>query len=252
MENGKQDNENYFFGLGDLIRGAISLYQLSKKHNFKFIVDMQHHPLSLYLKQKSHLHSNLIMENKNNITFVFPDNVENHILKSEESVIFFATNCVFSDPITPDCKKFIKELLTPNNEMSTYIEEKKKIIPFDKYFILHYRLGDYELIRDNSNDDLLVYKAWHLLDQQLEYNTILMSDSIKFKKLIKGNRDIFMFDIDVKHIGYNEHSAHLKDTLFEFFVISQSISIKSNSVYGWGSGFVKIVNNIYDIPLELI
>jgi len=36
--NVKQDSNNWFFGLGDLFRAVISMYQLSKKHNFQLIV----------------------------------------------------------------------------------------------------------------------------------------------------------------------------------------------------------------------
>jgi hypothetical protein len=40
------------------------------------------------------------------------------------------------------------------------------------------------------------------------------------KNNIKNNTDIFMFDIEPKHIGYSDDE--LSDTLFEFFLISKS------------------------------
>ena len=35
-------------GFGDLLRGTVHLYQLSKKMNFKLIVDTQFHPVSQF------------------------------------------------------------------------------------------------------------------------------------------------------------------------------------------------------------
>jgi len=249
--NVKQDSNNWFFGLGDLFRAVISMYQLSKKHNFQLIVDIQHHPLSKFLKKQDNPYDHLIAENKDNILFVMPNDVEKFILDSKESVVFFMTNLPFSDPITPECKAFVKELLIPNEEMQQYIDEKKREIPFEDYSILHYRLGDDELVRNSINENLLIGAARHLLEKEQEKNNILMSDSYNFKRLIKKNLSIFMFDIDIKHSGYQDHREQLKDTLFEFFIVLGAKKIHSSSVYGWPSGFVKIARDIYDVPLTL-
>ena len=62
--------ENDFWGLGDIIRGTIQLYQLSKKYNFELIVDKQHHPISNYLINRDHQFSEVITSYKNKVPFV--------------------------------------------------------------------------------------------------------------------------------------------------------------------------------------
>ena len=68
-----------YWGLGDLIRGTIHLYQLSKKLNFKLIVDYQLHPISNFLKECNHEYSELIKSNKDNILFVIQQNPSNKL-----------------------------------------------------------------------------------------------------------------------------------------------------------------------------
>ena len=64
--------------------------------------------------------------------------------------------------------------------------------------------------------------------------------------------DVFLYHIHIGHIGYKEHSIIIRDSLFEFFIITMAKKIKTYSVYMWVSGFVKIAHDIYDIPLEVI
>lgn len=237
------DNVNNFWGIGDIIRGTIRLYQLCKKYNFRYIVDIQHHPVSNFLNNKNHEYSDLIKENKNNIKFV--QNTEEYIINSKDEVLFFITNDLVKDEIDNDCKNFIKEILTPNEDFQKYINDKIREIPFEKYNILHYRLGDEELIRNNQSLDYKKYKD--NLIKNLEKNDILLSDSKKFKIL---NKDLFFsYDTNICHLGYHSDEDMIKDTLFEFFVISKSNKIKTYSVHSWISGFVNWIHIIYDIPL---
>jgi len=53
-------------------------------------------------------------------------------------------------------------------------------------------------------------------------------------------------------MGYLQHKDIIKDTLFEFFVLTRANSIKTHSVYRWLSGFARIANEIYDVPLQRI
>jgi len=252
LTNITQNSDGHFFGLGDLFRAVISMYQFSKKYDFELFVDFQHHPLSNFLQPQYHPYNDLIRDNKDNIRYIRPVDVEEYIINNVESVDFFMTNSVFDDPITDECKEFVKNILVPNEEMEKYIEEKRKSIPYNEYNIIHYRLGDDELIKNDVNELNLLIAAKHLVDGKIEENSILMSDSMNFKKIIKMNRDIFMFDIDIAHFGYNEHRERIKDTLFEFFIVIKSKSIRTSSVYGWPSGFVKIANDIYDVPMTIV
>ena len=249
VDNLKADNCNNFWGLGDMIRGTIALFQLSKKHNFRLIVDIQLHPISKYLKYNIHEYSELIQKNKNNIRFIYPDKVENHILNSNDNVIYFLTNDFFHEGITNECKEFIKNLLTPNLEFEKYIQDiKVSKPPPERYSILHFRLGDSFLVRNENNFQFNQIKE--KLFRHYDNDDILMSDSNRFKETIMTNHpNIFLYHIHVAHMGVQMHTKYIKDTLFEFILVTRSSKIKTHSVYGHISGFVKIAHEIYDIPL---
>jgi hypothetical protein len=243
--------ENYgYWGIGDIIRGTIKLFQLSKRMNFRLIVDIQLHPISAFLSYHNHEYSDLIKNNKNDINFIFPNNVENYINNCDENVIYFVTNDQCNDFLTDECKAFIKNIFIPNDIFSKYMAKKNKEIPYENYNILHYRAGDAELVRRDNiahNDAEL-----NCIVSNMETNDIFICDSINFKNFVKNNTNIFMFDIQVAHMGYHKNKEHIIDTLFEFFVIMNSKKIKTHSVYPWTSGFVYWIHKIYDIPLQKI
>jgi hypothetical protein len=241
---------NDYYGIGDILRGTIKLYQLSKKLNFNYIVDIQHHPISNFLINNHHEFSDFIKEKKGQIFYVI--NSEEHILNSKEDIIYFITNDGYHDMefITEDCKTFIKNILTPNNEFSKYIEEKKKMIPFDFYNILHFRLGDEQgLVSGNFNSEEHMFFK---LQSYIEGNDILLTDNNTFKKYVKEKSQIFSFDIPIAHSSYHKELEELKDTFFEFILLTKAKRIKSYCVYLRFSGFVLWISQIYDIELVKI
>ena len=182
--------DDHFWGFGDIIRGTIKLYQLSKKYNFELIIDKQHHPLSKYLLNKEHEFSQIVESNKNNIPFTSES--ENFILKNINKpidVLIFFTNDKFTDPITPDCKEFIKQNFTPNIDFLDYIIEKIGHIPFKDYNILHYRLGDEELVKNIKNKKINPRRYIDHINKNKTItegvNDILVSDSLDLKKIAK-------------------------------------------------------------------
>lgn len=243
--NMPQDNTNNYWGLGDMIRGTIKLYQLCKEKNYNFIVDLHLHSISKYLTIEDNPYQQLIEDNKNNIEFV--ENIENYInMKDSSEIIYFFTNSQCDLNITSDTKEFIKKLLTTNDEFNLYFNSKINEIPYNNYNIIHFRLGDDELVRKIIKDYNIYY---NLLLKNKEDNDILISDSIIFKNDIKEKYNIFIFDTNPQHIGYEKDSDSLKDTLFEFLIMKNAMKIKTYSHYGWISGFTFWISKIYGIPL---
>lgn len=245
------DATNNFFGLGDILRGTISMYQYSKKYNFRLIVDTQLHPISSYLKVQSHDYSELVQQQQNNIKFVCPDKIDTFLKTNKEHTTLLFSNSHFITNITEDCKYFIKMLLTPKDDFKQYIMELlvAKPLPLN-HSILHFRLGDSLMIRGEvQNFETNV----QLMIKHKESTDVIMSDSERFKEhLMTSFNDVFLYHIHIGHIGYKEHSIIIRDSLFEFFIITMAKKIKTYSVYTWVSGFVKIAHDIYDIPLEVI
>ena len=247
--NMPQNTRENFWGLGDILRGTLKVYQLCKKYNYRYIVDIQLHNLSNYLIYTPHEYSNIIENNKENIEFVYDDKLEDYITANNSELLYFFTNAHCEENLDVDTKNFMKNILTPNIILNEYISKNSVNIP-NNYSILHYRLGDEELVRKNS---ITNKKYINHLNNFIEDNDILFSDSRNFKIMAKSqnNKNLIILDTEPKHIGY-ESSESLTDTLFEFFIITKSKKIKTFSEYGWISGFVFWIHKIYDIPLTRI
>jgi len=246
------NKDNDFWGIGDCIRGTMHLFQLSKKLNFNLEVNMQLHPISHFLKQQKSIYNSFIIKNKSNIP-VQNGNPEEYIINNKNNVIYLFSNHYFRGEITNECKKFIKNVMTPNKTLKKYLAKQYALIPYKGYNILHYRMGDDELV---LNKELNNIKNIALnIEKQKEDNDIFISDSISLKKYIKKNTNIFMFDTIPMHLGHTEKIFTTKDTLLDFFLIAKAKKIKTYSVYqtkNGTSGFVYWAHKIWDIPLTVM
>lgn len=232
-----------YWGFGDIIRGMISVYQIAKKYNYKYIIDIQLHPISKYIKYSEHEYSQLIRDNKDNI--YFQSDPENYIKNSNSSVIYFNTNknINFSIKLTDECKNYIKSVLTPTNELSEYI---KSIKPKKSYNIIHYRIGDDDTVENKDTD---MSEFIDNFNKNKEIDDILMSDSTRFKNQIKEISDIYLFDFEIGHLGVETDNIKIKNTLAEFFIMVGAKKIKTYSTYSWVSNFVEMVSKLYDIKI---
>ena len=131
------------------------------------------------------------------------------------------------------------------------MEIRKSELTQAEYNILHYRLGDGELVRKNESNSLS--EQLEHLQKNKEMNDVLISDSETFKNYaMKNTNDINIFYTKAAHLGYETNPSKIMDTLFELFLIVGAKKIKTHSVYPWISGFVYWIHKIYDIPLEKI
>lgn len=238
----------FYFGLGDLIRSTIKLFYLSKKLNFKLIVDIQLHPISEYLKIEKHEYSEYIKNNKNKVEYVCYGGLEDYIKNNKEDIILLLTNDFYEEKeIDNECKSFIKKIFTPTDIFLKFILKKINKIPHNKYNIFHYRINDSEFL--NKSEEL-IYDIYlnHLLVNK-EYNDILITDTKKLKDYIFLHDDIFMFDTKICHLGLCKESDAIRDTLFEFFLLISAVKIKTYCKIHQISGFVKWISLVYDIPV---
>jgi len=173
------NEKEFYFGIGDLIRSTIKLYELSKIMKFRFIVDIQHHPISSFLEIQKTEFSEFVFNNKNNIDYVCYGAVEDYINQTNKDVLLILTNDFFNGTISNDCKNFIKNILNPSKEYKKYIDYQITKIPFEKYNILHYRLNDDEFknIGVCKNIDYLNNMTFSV-NKNKEKNDILITDSL--------------------------------------------------------------------------
>jgi len=249
FKNLKSTKHDGRFGLGDIIRGTIALYQICKKYNYNYVVDIQLHPISNFLEVEKNKYSDLILENKDNINFIYPNNIENFITNNDDNIIMLFSNVHLIHDITDDCKSFIKNILKPNLEFKKYIDLTINKLSFKLDSVLHYRIaginGDQKQFFKRIN---YIEYLNHVMKHKKE-NDILITDNLGFKEHIRQkNIDVFMFDIKIAHLGYDTNLDGIKDTLLEFFIMTKSEKIKYHPTNG-PSGFIKIINYIWDIPL---
>lgn len=258
----KQEYINYpngvsFWGIGDMIRGLIGMYQLSTDYGFELISDITLHPISKFLKQDNHRYSSNVQNDANTIIFTLPEHVEHTIqnfLASDKEVMYIATNMntnVYNRKITDDCRQFIKHILSPNDTFLSYYKTQTELID-NNYKVVHYRFGDKELFCLDNETNWLESYSIHLEKIHNENkSTILISDSKRFKDYVSSkSHPIKIFDTNICHSGCSIKETAIRDTLFDIFLMMNANKIMSFSRYSWISGFVHIIHAIYDIPLE--
>ena len=240
---------NFYFGLGDLIRSSIKLYELSKIMNFNYIIDIQLHPISQFLNVIPHKYSDYVNKNKNNVEYVCYGEVEDYINKHDPSdIMLILTNDFYPDiPLNEDCKQFIKKIFNPTDIFNNFIQNNLSKIPFTNFNILHYRINDNEFLNKSEELDYDFFLSH--LQKHKEDNSILISDTNKLKKYIFMHENIFMFDIKICHLGLSNDADEIRDTLFEFFLLAKASKIKTFSQIHSMSGFVKWISKVYDVEV---
>ena len=242
--------QNHFWGFGDMLRGSASLYSICNKLGYNLIVDYSNHPVSKFLECIPHKYSTIINTNKDNIMFESCDNnqqlqkiIERRLENSDFT--YFSTNGFLDSwNITDNCRTFMEKLLVPKKELAQYIEAK--INKENPYNIMHFRLGDSYLLENNEAN---FEKYNKIIYDNLRPNSLLLSDSNKFKQYVKQNKTINVFETNSAHLGVSDDLNAVRDTLFEFFVATNAESIVTYSNYSHVSGFMTAVSKIYNIPL---
>jgi len=245
-------------GLGDCIRGTLTLYKLSKIYGFNLIIDFRHHPIGNYIDTKNLEFMDYINSNINNVKFFFYlDNLKNYILNNDNNIICVQTNAIYEEcdrhntntvnTLTEDEQNFIKNIFQPNIILSKIITNI-----FTNYNIIHFRLGDNGLIDKNniSNEELIKYE--NIFNKYYEENDVLITDNIIFKNYIKSKYNIMTTNTEIGHFGHTSDKNCIKGTLIDFFIQSRANKIKSYTIYDWTSGFILWTAKINNIPIELM
>jgi hypothetical protein len=280
------DDTSSYWGLGDLIRGTIKLYQLQQYLKFNLVVDISLHPISRFIENTNHKYTKIIEANKNKIPYYYINNLKPYLkneLKSNninniktypefnnEKIILLTTNDknIESLNISEQCKLFIKNILKPKIEFQHYFDN----ILLDKlgklkneYNVFHIRLGDDYLIKNNINKINFKNFINNFIDNKIlnPETDIIITDNALFKYYIKTRCDLITLNTLIGHIGLIGHMNSnsdsdsdndincqiIRDTLIEFFLLKNANKIITYSIYDWVSGFVNWISKIYDIQL---
>ena len=247
---------NFYFGLGDLIRSTIKLFHLSKVMNFNFFVDIQLHPISEFLLQQNNGDTlcKFVLDNRNCVEYVCYGAVEDYISKTstnDDEILLILTNDFFDEAeIGEDCRNFIRNIFTPKPKFQRFIDMKMSCLPYKKYNVMHYRLSDNEFLqKKNKEDNDVLEKLLGHLKRNKEECDVLITDTKALKDYFFLHDTIFFFDLKICHLGLSEDSDAVRDTLFEFFLLTKASKIKTYCKIHKVSGFVRWVSEVYSIPI---
>jgi hypothetical protein len=255
------------YGFGDLLRGTIWLYQMSVKLGFNFAVDIRQHPISRHLLVNPHgrndaCQNEYVDANIRKMKIIHCHEVAkfyaiyNASLRTPEPLLI-CTNMQCNEQLIVECKQFMKTLLTPNESFAKYITQQNDLYHISsQYSIIHIRLGDDGFFKNKPDNGFNMNEAAKIISRYAEPTDILMSDSFWFKQQLKSmNVNIAMFNTHPLHLGdlstrfVERIEDSFKETLYEFFTLTNASKIKTYSVYEWMSGFVKFAGLIYDVQL---
>lgn len=254
--NRKRTNTDNFWGLGDVLRAVYSIYKTSFVSGFKVIIDISNHPISQYIKCGRHKYYQEVQNNIDNIIHFHSDNVADFIKEGFKTndVLYMAMysglETYAPTDYDTDIQLFVKKNFQPTNEMKEYIQSKTNGLDLSSINIIHYRLGDKELVNGNV-DANKIYLCYRYLLSVLTQKSILLTDSSTFKMLVSAQKhpNIILYEHPICHIGYDIGSEEIKNSLFEFFIATQAKSIQTYTVYGWVSGFMYSIHRIYNVPM---
>ena len=264
-------------GIGDYLRGCFCLLQVSKLLGIEFDMDFTNHPISKYLqenkeKEKYSINYSDIVKyddanflpsdgntyKKNSLSFLLGFIKEMNLINSEHYFLFSHSFPIFNQ-INFNSREIIKSKLIPNEELQINIEARLLQLGLKKneFGIIHIRCGDeYLFDKKNQLNKFKIQKINSIINKNINPNKkyLVLSDNNKIKFTLQALNPKLIIQLNkIAHLGEeNQSSDSVKDTLIDFFIMSQSNYILSFSPYAWGSGFSQWCSIMYSIPYNKV
>lgn len=267
-------------GFGDYIRGCFSMnhfintVNLYCRTNIKFDMDIRNHPMSNYIvtdPPDSTIKYNEVCDFKLVIQKVIQNSYDekfrfvlNEIITAFNKIKeaeFYTFCCKFEiyDEIKEFDKEFMRSKLKPNEIMSTYIQDAltKLNLRRKEYSVLHIRCGDKLAFPPKElTPDFLT-----MLDNTVENNIdpnktyLVLSDhnGIKAHYTCQDKPKFLTRQSEICHLGADngQQIEQTKDTLLDFFLLSEASDIIGITPYGI-CGFSQECAKLYNIPFKYI
>jgi hypothetical protein len=160
--------------------------------------------------------------------------------------------------ICEEHKKYMRDLLQPNEELSAYINDTFNQIGFFKksYSVIHIRSGDIYL-NENSKTfnssyfEKLVRELTFVINANTNINFLLIADNNEIKTLLLQKFPVLkaLFK-NITHLGEGTilQREKVKNTMLDFYLIAYSNYIYSFTSYKHGSGFSYWAAITYNVP----
>lgn len=263
-------------GFGDYLRGCFCLFQICKMHGLEFDMDLSHHPMNSFLKNKF-ISENKNSINRNNIAW-FPNpnyiptgsstyrkdslSFHNEFIKhinniQQKEYFLFCNSFPIFNFIHDIARATIREKIMPIEEVKKEVETTLENMSLTKknFSVIHIRTGDNYLLENKSLDPKLLHKIIKITHPYLYYRNkhfLILSDNSKIK-LIFSKYPNCKFNLkEATHLGENaaNNGEKIKNTLVDFYIMGYANLIISLSPYTWGSGFSQWCSVINKIPYK--
>ena len=273
-------------GFGDFIRGCYFLLQFCKKYNFKPNIIINH-PLSLFL-EKYYKYYHINQNINKDIFSSIPMFVNSNWKDSDLDINGFITNVITSkktlaeiisylyslkvsqgsifmynilfpyDEVEEKDKIILRDILQPNLEMKTYVEETMNSLGLEtkKYSVIHIRSGDMYLSEETKIFDSYYFKkicneVFNIINNNSSMEYLLIADNNEIKYLLcEIFPNIKTIYKEITHLGEGKvlERNKIKNTMLDFYLMSNSNSINSFTGYVHGSGFSLWCATTYNLP----
>ena len=243
VANREKTTTNGFWGLGDALRGILSLYQFCKKNRYEFVVDTHRHPFSIFLEMETHPQHRTMMEST--VTFEGDDgggydSLKLNLKNGDFRHVF--CNAYPVEPLLSDEKHLIRSILS--------VKKAYRLDLPTNYSVLHVRAGDSTI--DGLMDPKKLESYISLVKKYLVEGDVFCSDSVELKRRVAtscpGIR-IFVNDRRNGHVGRDTDPTMLQNTLDDLQIVLGAKRVFTYSQYSWVSGFVDWGTKCFDIPL---
>ena len=274
-------------GLGDFIRSCFFIIQFCTKYSFEYEIIINH-PIANFLnkfylsyivsKQKSYIFDNIQMFTETNwLKNIYDKNnyILNFQLKNEKlhqyslylNQLPVIDNSIFSyniffpvNIISEEERNIVRSLFQPTNEIREYLQQTLNLLQItpNNFIIIHIRSGDLYLNGKNKVFNIVYFNAikheiYNLIFNNNNIDILLIADNNEIKYLLKKEFPILKLDYkQITHLGEGVQLERekVKNTLLDFYIMSNSSYIYSFTSYPHGSGFSYWCSVVYNIPYK--
>lgn len=240
----KYATQGGFRGIGDLIRGTLFMHWLSTQEKFDLVVDLSAHPVASFLARGDKRHA--FRPHESLIPFFNCESeIRGFLRSSAGEVVFMMTNS-WCEPhqVSEKGRDFVREMLTPNSELSQYWATQQMLLP-NEYKIIHLRFGD-NLVMSFTECTSWFERLKKFTDDQ----TVILTDNADFKAFLLQSGSDTVPRLITAHSGITDDHEAIRDALTEFLMITKATSAQAWSVYGYTSGFVNWACVCWGVPLS--
>jgi hypothetical protein len=244
--------ESPFWGLGDILRGYLSLANLCKEYGFTLELDYSLHPICVFLKN-NHCTQTVIditsipvfhIEDQHELRDIIKNIYESNV---SEFIFPMTTNMWYlTNGVSHETRQALRDSMIPTSELNEAIEDQMAIVGITGPFTaVHVRMGDAYLIDKTHNID--IYEKIYIQIKNQE-DIVLFSDDLGLKAFM-ASKGVKVSPSRPCHLsGSNLQLEQVKQTLVDFFCLSKANHIYKCSLHGYGSGFVDWCADIFEIP----